>query len=307
MSLPPRRRRVFLSARGGLFFGGWRAFRITLVSAFVLTVGQSLSAAPPDESPSLLPESLPAPPKVPGPPLTPDEISDPPLQLRDLVLENEVFRQNQEEIQAVLRSLGESLAVANAEAELFRRKYADLQSRIEALGLAGTPDAGREVIEQRLLKAVSDLEHARAETRRLSEQLLALAEASLRYSKGAVSAEPGARLELETQLRSTNETLAALAAPAPVIQPTVAALLGGTVVAIKDDLALLVLNIGRLHGVRPGMPVKIVRDDRILARALVVDVRDRVCGALLRDGGPPPPLRIVVGDLVRLDVRLPGR
>ena len=306
MSSPPRRWRALLSARGGFF---WPAPRWLAgsVAALAIVLARFVLAQDADE-PQPVPEATPASaPSAPAPSPGAEESVDPPLQLRDLVLENEVFRQNQEEIQAILRSLGESLAVANAEAELFRRKYADLQSRIEALGLAGTPDAGREVLEQRLLKAVSDLELARAETRRLSDQLLALAETSLRYSKSAVSTEPAARLELETQLRSTNENLAVLAAPAPQAQPNAAALLGGSVVAIKDDLALLVLNIGRLHGVRPGMPVKIVRDDRILARALVVDVRERVCGALLSDGGPPPPLRIVVGDLARLDARLPGR
>ncbi len=304
MSSPPRRWRAFLSARGGFF---WPAPRpLAGIAALAIALARFVLAQDADES-QPVPEATPAStPSTLAPSLGAEESVDPPLQLRDLVLENEVFRQNQEEIQAILRSLGESLAVANAEAELFRRKYADLQSRIEALGLAGAPDAGREVLEQRLLKAVSDLELARAETRRLSDQLLALAEASLRYSKSAVSAEPAARLELETQLRSTNENLAVLAAPPPD-QPTAAALFGGSVVAIKDDLALLVLNIGRIHGVRPGMPVKIVRDDRILARALIVDVRERVCGALLSDGGPPPPLRIVVGDLARLDARLPGR
>ena len=56
-----------------------------------------------------------------------------------------------------VKTLTDSLVVSNAEAELFRRKYADLKLRMDALGVESI-DKDRAKLEQRLLKAVSDLQ-----------------------------------------------------------------------------------------------------------------------------------------------------
>lgn len=221
-------------------------------------------------------------------------------QLRDLVIENEVLRQSQENIQQTLRTLTESLAVANAEAEVFRRKYAELQTRLEALGLSRAPNSDREALEQRLLKAVSDLELARAEVRKLADQTAALSEAALRFSKSVTGASAAARLDLEAQLRSANDLLSAAPASAPNATPAPAGLFGGSIISLKDEFALIVLNLGRQQGLRVGMPVKVVRDDRIVARALVVDVREKLSGAILQDQLPSG-TRLFVGDQVRVE------
>ncbi len=225
-------------------------------------------------------------------------------QLRDLVIENEVLRQSQENIQQTLRTLSESLAVANAEAEVFRRKYAELQTRLEALGLSRAPNADREALEQRLLKAVSDLELAKAESRRLADQMAALSEASLRFSKSVTGASAAARLDLEAQLRSTSDLLGARPVSAQASPPTASALFGGAIISIKDEFALVVLNVGKVHGLRVGMPVKIVRDERIVARALIVDVREKISGAILRDPLPSG-VKLFVGDQARVESQSP--
>src|SRR5207248_7998043 len=53
-----------------------------------------------------------------------------------LLAQNEQLRKQLSIEQESLRSLTTSLAESNAEAELFRRKYSDLELRMEALGLA---------------------------------------------------------------------------------------------------------------------------------------------------------------------------
>ena len=55
------------------------------------------------------------------------------------------------------KTLTDSLVVSNAEAELFRRKYSELQLRMDALGVESV-SKDRAKLEQRLLKAVSDLQ-----------------------------------------------------------------------------------------------------------------------------------------------------
>ena len=105
------------------------------------------------------------------------------------------------------KTLTESLAVSNAEAELFRRKYSELQLRMETLGVEAV-SKDRAKLEQRLLKAVSDLQLMNKEKSAYREQLLKLAETMLRFVKSTQSADPQARMEVEAQLRATNLLLA---------------------------------------------------------------------------------------------------
>ena len=105
------------------------------------------------------------------------------------------------------KTLTESLVVSNAEAELFRRKYSELQLRMETLGVEAV-SKDRAKLEQRLLKAVSDLQLMNKEKSAYREQLLKLAETMLRFVKSTQSADPQARMEVEAQLRATNLLLA---------------------------------------------------------------------------------------------------
>ena len=111
-----------------------------------------------------------------------------------------------------VKTLTESLAESNAEAELFRRKYSDLQLRMEALGLDAA-NKDRAKLEQRLLAAVSDLQLAQKEREQYRDQMLRLSEAMLQLLKSSTGGDAKARMELEAQLRSTNELIAKANAP----------------------------------------------------------------------------------------------
>src|SRR4029077_9839263 len=115
--------------------------------------------------------------------------------------------------QESVRSLTSSLAESNAEAELFRRKYSDLELRMEALGLAAA-NKDRAKLEQRLLAAVSDLRLAQKERDEYRDQMLRLNESVLCYLKTSQPGDAKARMDLEAQLRSIN-TLATRSTNAP--------------------------------------------------------------------------------------------
>src|SRR5437773_8667408 len=121
-----------------------------------------------------------------------------------LLAQNEQLRKQLSIEQESLRSLTSSLAESNAEAELFRRKYSDLELRMEALGLASV-NKDRAKLEQRLLSAVSDLQLAQKARDEYRDQMLRLNEAMLRYLKTSQSGDAEARMDLETQLRCTNQ------------------------------------------------------------------------------------------------------
>jgi len=212
-------------------------------------------------------------------------------------LPNEELRQQLVVERESVRTLTDSLAESNAEAELFRRKYSDLQLRMEALGLESA-SKDKSKLEQRLLSAVSDLQLARKERDQYRDQMLQLSEAMLQLLKTSTGGDAKARMEVEAQLRGTNALVAKAAAPVEV-QPT---LMNGNVISVKEDWSLVVGNFGEEQGVKIGMPLRVLRDDRVIATLRVVDVRQRICGAVIQEMGSGKE-KIKVGDRLQADAR----
>ena len=216
-----------------------------------------------------------------------------------LLAQNEELRRQLSIEQESLKTLTTSLAESNAEAELFRRKFSDLQLRMEALGL-DSADKDRAKLEQRLLDAVSDLQLAQKERDDFRDQMLRLNEAMLRYLKTSQGGDAQARMDVETQLRSTNGLVTkASSPPAKSAQP---GLLDGSVISVKDEWSFVVGNIGEKQGVKIGMPMRVMRNDKRIATVRVVDVRQKICGAVVQDMDSTKE-KIKVGDRLEVDAQ----
>ena len=219
------------------------------------------------------------------------------ITAESLLAQNEDLRKQLSIQQESLKTLTASLAESNAEAEVFRRKFSDLELRMEALGLASA-SKDRAKLEQRLLAAVSDLRLAQKERDELRDQLLGLNEALLRYLQTSQGGDAQARMDVETQLRKTNELVGrSTSANAQEPQPS---LMDGSVLSVKDDWSFVVANIGQQQGVKIGMPLRVMRGEQKIATLRVVDVRQRICGAVIEDSGKE---KIKVGDRLQADAR----
>lgn len=194
-----------------------------------------------------------------------------------LFSQNEELRRELSLQQESVKTLTDSLAESNAEAEVFRRKFADLQLRMQALGL-DSASKDREKLEQRLLAAVSDLQLAQKERDAYRDQMLRLTESVLHLLKTSTGGDAQARAELEAQLRSTNELVAKNNGATPNEQPS---LMDGSVISVKDEWSLVVGNLGEKQGVKIGMPLRVLRGDKVIATLRVVDVRQKICGAVI--------------------------
>jgi len=215
-----------------------------------------------------------------------------------LLAQNEDLRRQLSIQQESLKTLTTSLAESNAEAELFRRKYSDLALRMEALGLQST-SKDRAKLEQRLLAAVSDLQLAQKERDEYRDQMLRLNEALLRYLKTSQGGDAQARMDVETQLRGTNQLVSkSKDAPPSSAQPS---LMDGSVISVKDEWSFVVGNLGEKQGVKIGMPMRVIRGDRKIATIRVVDVRQKICGAVIQEMDSPKE-QIKVGDRLQVDV-----
>jgi hypothetical protein len=197
-----------------------------------------------------------------------------------------------------VKTLTDSLAESNAEAELFRRKFSDLKLRMEALGLESA-SKDRAKLEQRLLTAVSDLQLQQKEREQYRDQMLRLSEALLQFLQTSQGGDGKARAELEAQLRSTNALIGKTEAGTPSEQPT---LMDGRVISVKEEWSLVVGNFGEKQGVKLGMPLRVMRNDRVIATLRVVDVRQKICGAVIQDLGSEKD-KIKVGDTLQVDAR----
>lgn len=230
------------------------------------------------------------------------EFSEAKVTLQTVSSENALLKRQLVEAQDAVKSLTNSLAVANSEAEVFRKEAGELKLRMEALGVDGL-GADKAKLEQRLLKAVRDLQLVQTEKDKLAESLVQLSEAVIRYTKGATSEDADARMALEAQLRGVTETLGVPGADTPQNAPRMNGDLDNAmVISIKDELSLVVANIGSRQGVKVGMPFKVTRGDEPVATIRIVDVREKICGGVIQSLDSDKN-KIKVGDRVSVDAR----
>ena len=214
--------------------------------------------------------------------------------------ENEALRRRNDSNKETIHTLTESLAVANAECEVFRRQSGELKLRMEALGLAAVGD-NKEALEQRLLQAVRDLALVRDEKDVLAERFVALSESVLLYMKTANGSDPKLRMEIEGQLREANKSVdEAAAKDAGSNADTPADLNNGRVLSFKEEYSLIVVNLGSRAGVKVGTPFLVTRDNKRVATARVIDVRERYSGAIIEQYGSPTE-KVKVGDGMHVD------
>ena len=223
------------------------------------------------------------------------ENADTKVNVAAMLSQNEELRTQLSLARESVKALTDSLAASNVEAEVFRRKYSDLQLRMEALGLEPAKK-DRAKIEQRLLNAVSDLRLMQKEREQYRDEMLGLSEAILHLLKTSTGGDAQARMEVEAQLRRASEP----AARSPDVPEETTTLMDGRVVSVKEEWSLVVGNIGEKHGVKMGMPMRVMRADKLIATLRVVNVRQRICGAVIQEMGSE---KIKVGDRLQADAR----
>jgi len=192
-------------------------------------------------------------------------------------------------------ALARGLAAANEEAQAVREAHRELRLEIEALGinLLDTTDGNA---RRSLLEALATLDDERGRREAVEKQLLQLVEVVAVYLERGEE-DDAARLALEARLRHVDRVLAPEIVGANAVAE-VPGLRDARVVSIQPELGLVVLNVGRKSGVKIGMPFEILQNDRTVAPAMVVDVRNDVCGLALGDGGAAI-AELQVGDQAR--------
>lgn len=197
-----------------------------------------------------------------------------------------------------VRSLSESLGIANSESEFFKRELTQLRLRMEALGIDSS-GSNKSKLEQRLLKAVNDLKVLQEEKDKISDHLVRLSETVLRFIKSAENSDAQTRMEVEAEMRAANEAIGIAPPQAVEAQAVDANLQEGIVIYYKQELGLVIANLGRQHGVKPGMPFQVLRGNQKIALVRVVDIREKISGSIIQEMDLKND-QIKVGDTVKV-------
>jgi hypothetical protein len=229
------------------------------------------------------------------------EYSELKMTLEKVLGENKQLRDALAETQKTLADMRKNLAATSGESEIFKRQAMELKLRIEALGL-DTAGGNNAKLEQRLLTAVSDMRVMAEEKKKLSEAVVRLSEAASIYAKTATGANAETRLALEAEIRNANMALGLNSPNAIEATAVPANISDGGVISVKDDLALVVMNLGSKHGVKVGMPFQVIRGEKLIGSIRVVDVREKIAGAYIQNLSSEKD-RIQVGDRLKVDAR----
>ncbi|MEP6671639.1 MAG: hypothetical protein ABJF10_20920 [Chthoniobacter sp.] len=221
------------------------------------------------------------------------------VTLEKVLGENKQLRDALAETEKTLADMRKNLAATSGESEIFKRQAGELKLRIEALGLdASGGNSAR--LEQRLLDAVGDMRVMAEERKNLSEVLLQVSEAARLYQKTAPSANPEAIATLEAAFRKADTVLSGSSPNAVEAAPVPSTIADGMAISVRDDYALVVMNLGAKQGVKIGMPFQVIRGDRIVGSVRVVSVRERIAGAIIQDLTTEKD-RIKVGDHLKVE------
>lgn len=194
-------------------------------------------------------------------------------------------------------ALAQSAAAANAETNELKDRYEKLRGLLEGLGV-GALENSKDQTQERLLAALSDLRIMKEQRDELANALIELAESGMGLMKSAQNADPAAADRLNKAITTAD---AALVKAGGGQSQAVADLQNARVVSLKSELGIAVLSIGSKDGVKPGMPFEIYREDKPIAKVLVTEVRNSVCGAVVQElATANDPVR--VGDRGRVDL-----
>lgn len=200
------------------------------------------------------------------------------------------WEQAEEQRKSLVNSLAEAVRVSEEQAASAR----ETELKLQALGVdLVTRDENS--LEQRLLKAVRDLDIAQQDLDRQTSALHRLSEAFLKTLASSPKLETKVREEAEAALASANKALA------PLSDSNIkdADLAQSRVVSLDSTIGLVVFDAGRETGLRVGTPVAVFRGEQTLCTAMVVDVRDTISGAVLQNRLNEEQ-EVEVGDQVRL-------
>jgi hypothetical protein len=183
-----------------------------------------------------------------------------------------------ERLQKRIRQLEESLALANTEADTFHQRWIELRLKVEALGIEAITTSEK-ALEEKVIRLLGELY-------RSEKSKIALEQAAVRFMeawKASQLAGPLQRVQRRADLEVARRELLKLIAPNEADEAIASDLNSGSVVLYDDELNVAIINFGRAQGARPGIPFRILRNNQVIGRCRLVEVREYISAARILD------------------------
>ena len=225
------------------------------------------------------------------------------IAFRKVVGDNAELKLQLEEKERTVQLLTQNLAIWKTEAELFQKKWEEAHLAARASGIRLMTE-GEHRLQRQLAESVRQLYETQQTRDRLHEQMLRLLEVSELLLQSVDGLTPQLQEMAKAQHAAAATMLAGLRKPIenfdaePVARVDSAEFEGGQVLDVNPQLQLVVLNLGRVHGVVTGMPFIVLQSERVVAQVKVVDVREKISGALIEKTARSAAIK--VGDRAKL-------
>ncbi len=194
----------------------------------------------------------------------------------------------------LVKSLAEAVRVSDEQMVASR----EVQLKLQAFGV-DLFTMEENSLERRLLKAVRDLDIAHQEKEMQARILQKLSDSFAKYLEQSSDMPEEARAQGREAIQEALRAIALANDTGKNGGNGKSGLDNSRVVSIDSEIGLIVLNMGRSKGVKVGTPVAVLRNDRPVFTAMIVDVRDSICGAVLQDKIADNG-EVKVGDSIRL-------
>ncbi len=199
--------------------------------------------------------------------------------------------------ETTISALTATVAEMGNSAETSRRELEEVNQKLEAIALA-SKEGNRSALEKRLLECFQEIRALQSSNESTRNQLLLLHEAVQVLLLTAKDTSPQSRMGVEIELRKTSELLgASLEKPSSNPQSN---LNDGIVIDTKEEISLVVVNVGKVNGVEVGMPFQVVRNGKLINSIRIIDVREKISGGVIQSLSSEK-LRIERGDQLKVE------
>jgi cell shape-determining protein MreC len=192
-------------------------------------------------------------------------------------------------------ALTASLAASAAESETAKQGYQELRGVVEGLGVSLLDPSGEQT-RQRVINAASDLKSVADSRDTLERALNEMVEVAANYAKSAPTGDSTLASAMTSSLDKAIAALKSASSLGPIQSAQDTQNL--QLLSFKADGNTIVINAGAKSGLKAGTPVNIYRGESVIARALIVEVRDAVSGGIVNQLDPKAPVQ--AGDRVAI-------
>lgn len=200
--------------------------------------------------------------------------------------------------ETTISALTATVAELGNSAEASRRELEETKLKLESLDNSSNLSNSTS-LEAKLIQCLKELRITKKNSDYAKSHLISLSEAIQLFMQTAGDSNPQSRLAVETELRNAAHFLDYKDnAPADTTND----LENSKVIDLKDDISLVVINRGKLHGIQVGMPFKVVRNSNEIGSLIIVDVREKISGGVIQSLSSES-VRIEKGDSLKVDTK----